>query len=235
MKRFWFLAALLLVLIPIGAISCAPSADSQQIWRLQAEVDSLRNSLSVTQQELATTQNSLYAAQTQVQSQSQNVPTTYAASSCAPCQTNVVAVAPEPYFIPLYPPYPPEYQCPRVWPFSHIFPPHQPTCPQPPVPPHPPFPPHHPSGPPHPGPWHPPAPPGAPQSLAPSSTTFELPVAPGDSPDTMVEPSLESPDSLLNMPESPSIPPEVTPPPLDLPPTQTEPLPVSVEPGAGAT
>jgi hypothetical protein len=70
MKRFVLLAGILLVLILISALDCAPynyNSNREQIDRLQAEheVDVLRNSLYLTQQELASTKNSLYEAQEQ--------------------------------------------------------------------------------------------------------------------------------------------------------------------------
>ena len=65
MKRFVLLTGIFLVLILISALSCAPNSNREQIDRLQGEVDTLRNSLYLTQQELASTQNSLAEAQEQ--------------------------------------------------------------------------------------------------------------------------------------------------------------------------
>ncbi len=133
MYRYVSLFGVLLAIVIMtgSAVSCAPAAQNQELYRLQAEVETLKTSLSATQQELASTKRSLSEALEQqkfIQYQVQEEMKTASEVEAKTCKPAVVEIIPVQPCIPTtrFLPRPPTCTPPphRVTPRHHPRPPH---------------------------------------------------------------------------------------------------------------
>ena len=160
MKRASVFITLFFIFVLVLSTGCIPRQSDKQLLRIETQLQALSNTLTSTQQELASTKKSLIDAQDRarlLQQQLQQTQETQKAqaSTCtyqAPVVQTVVAT----------PDYSPYYYSNRYYP--HYPTPPVPPCPPLPPPPHPmpPFPPHPPAPPPPPLPPPPPPPPPPP-------------------------------------------------------------------------
>ena len=135
MKRLLFLFILLLFVVSASSLSCADTVTRNELSRLKADVEQLKHSLSVTNQELISTQKAVgeVLVQTkilasQVQDVKNRATEVKAASYCEPCTETIY-----PRYYVTTPSYIPSYY------YPYYYAPYQP--PRPPRPPYPPLPP----------------------------------------------------------------------------------------------